>query len=181
MIVDVVIRKLREAILVGGTKDRLRQAIQALLEQRSKPDSKQLDRIKRRIRQLDKQIDRAAERLLTAPEDLMDILAPKLSVMKKERQRLQEELSSLDSQLQPKDVLAEVDAAVNRLWSFGDELQKAKPERLRELLQQAVSRIELRFKHVQRGKRMECPLVSGEIHFRTESDIFGSVNRGDWI
>ena len=42
-------------------------------------------------------------------------------------------------------------------------------------------RSDLQLGMVAREKRTECPLQSGEIHFRTgEGGIFGSVNRGDW-
>jgi hypothetical protein len=52
--------------------------------------------------------------------------------------------------------------------------------RRQEVFRQLVSRIDLRFDKVQRGKRTECPLNSGEIHLRTtEDNIFGSVSRGD--
>ena len=58
----------------------------------------------------------------------------------------------------------------------------AEPARRREVFRQMVERIELRFDKIQRGKRTECPLRSGEIHLRTGQDgIFGCVNRGDTI
>jgi hypothetical protein len=75
---------------------------------------------------------------------------------------------------------AQVEAAVSRLWRLGEDRAKAEPARRREVFRQLVSRIDLRFDKIQRGKRTECPLKSGEIHLRTtEVGIFGSVNRGD--
>lgn len=42
------------------------------------------------------------------------------------------------------------------------------------------NRIELRFDQIQKGKRTECPLNSGEIHLKTvEDSSFDSVSRGD--
>ena len=77
---------------------------------------------------------------------------------------------------------AQVDAALSRLWRLGQDMAKAEPARRREVFRQLVSRIDLRFDKVQRGKRTECPLNSGEIHLRTTEDsIFGSVSRGDSI
>jgi hypothetical protein len=68
------------------------------------------------------------------------------------------------------------------LWQLGEEMSKAQPARRREVFQLFVSRIDLRFNQVKRGKRIECPLHSGEIQLRSgEGTIFGSVNRGDWI
>ena len=44
-----------------------------------------------------------------------------------------------------------------------------------------VERIELRFRHVQRGKWMECLLESGTIHLRADFEMFGSVSRAERI
>ena len=110
----------------------------------------------------------------------MDILAPKATAMKNERQRLTVELQQAEAASKPKDLNAEVNAIVNRIWRLGDELMKAQPERLRELFKLIVDRIALRFDHVQRGKRLECPLASGVIHLRPDSPISSSVNRGNW-
>jgi hypothetical protein len=94
----------------------------------------------------------AADRLLKAPEDLMDVLAPKLSAMKKDRGRVQNELSRAESAQCVDHIDARVEEVVGRLWTIGDELQNAEPARLRELSKQANRRVELQFKHVPKGK-----------------------------
>ena len=77
------------------------------------------------------------------------------------------------------DIDAIAKAAAAKLWTLADELDKATPARARDLFQRFVSRVELRFDHVQRGKRLECPFASGEIHLNP--DMFPIVSRGDWI
>jgi hypothetical protein len=75
-----------------------------------------------------------------------------------------------------------VDAMADRLWRLGEEMANADPARRREVFRLLVDRIELRFDQIQKGKRTECPLNSGEIHLKTgEGSIFGSVSRGDRI
>ena len=101
--------------------------------------------------------------------------------MKAERERIRNELQQAGKTNKPKDIAAEVDAIVDRIWSLDRELQDAKPERLRELFNGMVERIELRFRHVQCGKRLECPLESGIIHLRADSPMFGPVSGGDRI
>ena len=94
-------------------------------------------------------------------------------------ERAAAELSRTEAARRPIDLDAEADAVVDRLWGLGEELQQADPARLRELLRRMVERIELRFKHVPKGKRVECPLTGGEI--RLHPEFFCSVNRGDRI
>ena len=69
--------------------------------------------------------------------------------------------------------------AAAKLWTLGDELEKAAPARVRELFQRFVERIELRFDQIPRGKRMECRFASGEIHMN--QSMFPIVSRGDRI
>jgi site-specific DNA recombinase len=181
VIVDVLVRKLQESVLSGGNRDRLLQKVKKAYARRTKPDGKSVSLLKRRITKLSRDIDRAADRLLRAPEDLTDVLVPKLSAMKRQWQRAEAELAAAQAARRPLDIEAEAEAAVDRIWRLGEELSNAAPARRREVLRRMVSRIELRFDHVQRGKRLECPFRQGMIRLRTDGEIFGSVNRGDWI
>jgi hypothetical protein len=145
---------------------------------RYQPDTGKVDAIRRRIAEIDRAIDRAADRLLSAPDDLMDVLAPKLSGMKKDRERLLTGLRSAEIACGPVDVESEARARVERLWTLTEEIQEADPARVRELLRNLVSRIELHFEHVQRGKRLECPFSHGEIQLNPA--MFSCASRGDW-
>ena len=73
----------------------------------------------------------------------------------------------------------DLNSMAEKVGMSADELDKAEPVRVRELFQRFVSRIELRFDHVQRGKRMECPLSKGTIFWNTE--MFSCVSRGERI
>ena len=79
-----------------------------------------------------------------------------------------------------RDIGGQVEAVAGRLLRLGDEMAKAEPSRRREVFRLLVDRIDLRFDRVQHGKRIECPVLSGEIHLRAnEGSIFGSVSRGE--
>ena len=177
-IVGIIVDKLRDVVL-AGSRDRFEDIIRKKLAKRSKPDTKRVNALRRRVGELDKQIDRAADRLLSAPDDLMDILAPKLSAMRREQERIQRELEQAEVATAPVDVDGEAKAVAAKLWTLADELDKAEPARVRELFQRFVSKVELRFDHIQRGKRMECPFASGEITLNPA--MFPIVSRGDWI
>ena len=98
--------KTRELMLCGDNRDRLLAEVKRRLANRDKPDGKQISDLKRRLKELDREIDRAADRLLRAPEDLLDVLAPKLSAMKQERARLTQMLRTAESARKPADVEA---------------------------------------------------------------------------
>lgn len=177
-IVGVIVRKLRETVLAGSRK-RLEAVIRSKLATRTQPDTKRIDSLRRKVRKLDHDIDRAAERLLSVPDDLMDVLVPKLSNMKRERERVQCELQQSELAAAPVAVDVEAKRVAAKLWTLADELDKADPARVRELFKQFVSRIDLRFDHVQRGKRMECPFSKGEITLNQA--MFPIVSRGEPI
>jgi site-specific DNA recombinase len=181
-LVDVLVRKLQESVLTSHNLDRLRTALRRQIAQRQAVDAKGSDASRKRLSDLNREIDRAAENFLRAPAEVLDVIGQKLTALKRQRDHLQEELTRAASAKRPKEADASVEAVVGRLWRLGEEMAKAQPARRREVFRLLVSRIDLRFGRVRRGKRTECPFQSGEIHLRTgEGGIFGSVNRGDWI
>lgn len=181
-LVDVLVRKLQQTVLGGDNLTRLKKSLRRQIEDRSKATPKETSDLRRQLADLDREIDRGAENFLRAPADLLDIVGAKLTAMKRQRTHAQEELRRLEAASKPGDMEGEVDAAVAHLWRLGEEMGRAEPARRREVFRLLVDRIELRFDRVSRGKRTECPLLSGEIHLRTsEGSIFGSVSRGDRI
>jgi site-specific DNA recombinase len=173
----VLLGKLREAVLAGGCRDELRNRIIARLRAKAAGPS-DAEALRKRLDSLDQEIQTGARRLLKSPDDLADILGAELSTLRRERDRVADELEAVP---EPIDVEATADEAIDRLWSLADELQKARPERLRELLRRMVARIDLHFDRVQRGKRLECPFSNGTIHLRPDPAMCRVVSRGDWI
>ena len=181
LLVEVMVRKLQETVLSGNNLDRLREALHRQIEKRCAVSSGDTGAMKKQLAALNREIEQAAANFLRAPTEVLDLVGEKLSALKRQRDHLQDALRAAERATTPVDAIAEVDAAVGRLWRLGEELATAEPSRRREVFRQFVDRIELRFDKVQKGKRTECPLKSGEIHLRTgEGTIFGSVSRGDW-
>jgi len=129
---------------------------------------------------LDGELEHGTRRLLRAPDDVADLMGAELSTMRRERDRLAGELTAMES-LKPTDVPAEADRIVDRLWSLGRELEKAKPARLRELVRRMVARVDLWFDSVQKRTRTEHPFLRGCIDLRPDPSlvVFNSVNRGE--
>ena len=75
----------------------------------------------------------------------------------------------------------EADTVVDRLWTLGEELQEAPPARLRELVRQMVTRIDLRFNRTKQGRRTLYPFAGGKVSLRPSPLMYRLVSRGDWI
>jgi DNA invertase Pin-like site-specific DNA recombinase len=162
--------KLRDVVLAGGHRDKLRQLIVDRLAARQKADPKHAKGLEVKLSDLERQIKTGTDRLLKSPEDITDLLAPQLSAWRKERDHVATELAAYAKQSRPADIEAEADATVDRLWTMADELDldNAEPARLREVIRRMVSRIDLWFEHVPQGKRTLCPLAKGTIELQAD-------------
>ena len=100
-LMTLVLRKLKEVAFSDGNREVLERKIRERLEARQKAKPANADKLRKRLSELSRDIDRAAERLLTAPDDLMDLLAPKITAMREERDRLQRELKATAQQSSP--------------------------------------------------------------------------------
>ena len=175
-----LLNKLREAILAGGHRGELRRRIVDRLEQRRRVDPAELEGLRTRVAELDRQLEHGTKRLLRAPDDVADLLGAELSKLRRERDRLAGDLAELE-RTEAGDVEAEADAAADRLWNLAEELTKAKPARLREIVHRMVARIELHFGQVKKGTRIERPFSNGTIDLRPDPVLSKLVSRGDWI
>ncbi len=177
----VLLAKLREVVFCGGHREALRDRVVARMEARAATDPAELDAMRGRLATLDAEIEQGARRLLRAPDDVADLLGRELSAMRRDRDRLVSQVSDLEGAAAPVDVAAEADAAVDRLWGLAEELEKAPPVRVRELVRRMVARVELRFGRVEKAKRVECPFLKGRIELRPDPLLCSPVSRGDWI
>ena len=178
-LVDVLVRKLQQMVLSTDSLERLRKALRQQISQRRNRGNQGAEQLGKRLADLDKAIDRAAENFIRAPAEVLDVLGKKLTSLKRQREHINQELRESKTAAKPQDVDDQIESAVGRLWRLGEEMAKADPARRREVFRLFVSRIDLRFDQVKRGKRTMCQLKSGEIHLRSEEGtIFGSVNRG---
>ncbi len=181
-LVDVLVRKLQDSLLTPHNLERLGSALRAQLRAQAATSPAGLEAMRKQVSELNREIDRAAENFLRAPAEVLDLIGAKLTAMKRQRDQLQEQIRRAKAAAQPRDIDAQVQDLLSRIEHLGQELAAADPARRREVFRLFVSRIDLSFGRVERGKRTECPFESGEIHLRTgEDDIFGSVSRGDRI
>jgi len=164
----VIVRKIQERYLSDDALARLRRDLEKALE-RSRPRPRDLDRLRREIDSLDQKIDRGAERVFEAPDDLLPTLYRKLEDFRSDRDRLRTELDSLrsrDTRSNGKDDKV-VDRAIDALRSLREALSKANPADTKRLLSQIVTKIEL---HFTEGKgRRKRDFTHGTIYVRPDA------------
>ena len=153
-----LVRKLRDTVLCGGQRDELARRVRERLECRHKPDPAAEKALTGKVAELDREIEQGTKRLLKAPDEIADLLGAELARILRERDRLGAELVALEDHA-PADLEADVEATVDRLWTLADELGKANPARLRELVRRMVARIDLWFDAKQIGPRVERPFL----------------------
>ena len=144
-LVDCIVRKIQEQYLSESAIDRLRDALREE-QQRGRPRPRDLNAIHAQIETLDRKIDRGADRVLEAPDEIVPTLYRKLEELKAERDQLQAELASSNraTKSQGSDQ-AEVERAIDELKCLGVALTKADPADTKRLLSSIVTRIELHF------------------------------------
>jgi len=186
---DFIIRQLQEALLGGQAKDELRACIRKRLAAKVSPaEPGQVEAMKRKLAECNQRVEKWTENVLDADPDVKDLLSAKLSGLRKERDRLADELAKLDTTTttskKPADLDAEAERVASHLWTLAADLHRAEPVRVRELFNRMVDRIELWFGDVTRGTRGKTTvrrLSNGILHLRPDSTIFRLVNRGDRI
>jgi DNA invertase Pin-like site-specific DNA recombinase len=162
-----VVGAIRNDFLDPANLDLLRQEVrrQEEAERGGANPSADLDK---RIAALRAKIDRDAEKWFEAPPSLTGILGAKLEEKRVELARLEEERRGLAKPAQTED---DLDAAVGEIVAGLDKLEApgADPALLRDVVQQLVERIDLRFKHIPYGgKRLKSVLVGGKIRLRPD-------------
>jgi hypothetical protein len=141
VLTDFIIAKLRETILAGGDKDEMRKSVRQRLTAKKAVKPAQTDALRKKVAELDRALEQGTKRVLSAPDDVADLLAEELSKTRKERERVAVELERNVAQQKPIDVEAEIEATVAHLWALATELNRTKPERLRELFNRIVQSI----------------------------------------
>lgn len=101
----------------------------------------------------------------------MDVLAPKLAAMKRERSELADSLAATQSTPQPKNVEGIVKMAMDRLTELAAEFKTADQTKLQELIRRMVSRVELWFEpNPERKGTIRC--CRGSIELREDPVAF---------
>src|SRR5262249_55668 len=89
---------------------------------------------------------------------------------KEERDRLTEELESLQHPRERADLSDILRAVEEKLYRLRECIAEANPHQVRNLLQEMVTKIELHFTHVQRTGKVRSVFQRGVIYIRPQED-----------
>lgn len=161
----LVVAKLREHVFEGGDRERLREKIRQRLEAQAKGGTLDVDRLRKKLADLNREIDQAADRFLKAPAEVAELLLPKLSAMKAERDKAKAALESANrSRRADRSIEAQTDAALAKLEAVLTDLESIDTHgRGHELVRRLVSRVQLWFERVDVGRRTEYHCTLGLI------------------
>jgi len=163
-----VVGMIQREYLGAEAVDRLRQQIRK--QQRADRRMPRVDQkeLRKRIRDLDQQIDQGAERVFSAPDAIVQKLYAKLERLREERDRAQDQLTASETPQSGRDKKdeAEVEEALQTLTDLHTAIDNADPADLRDLLAGVVSRIELRYSHDTSGKKTKNTFEHGTIFVR---------------
>jgi DNA invertase Pin-like site-specific DNA recombinase len=170
---------LQQAFL-GPGRDELVQRVRSDLEARTDRSGDDTGRLRKRLAALDGEIGNLV-RLARMTPDVAEVAA-ELERLQSERETVKAELARVAGATCPDDVETEAQRVADRLWQLGEAMKTAKPETLRELIRQAVSRIVCRFeKGTTKTGRTRCKLVKGKVLLRPSpwwSFLSGCGNNG---
>lgn len=174
-VVDCIVRKIREDFLNPDNLRKLEAEIKWQLDGRGKPDPTQAKKVRAQLAKLQHQIDQGAERVLSAPAELVEVLSAKLRGWQEEQRRLKTELDGLDKPKAKGKAGPSVDEVIAPLWELEKRLATANPAMVREVIRQTVSRVECHFERRERAGRMVRTLARGLIHLRVDKQIVRDV------
>jgi site-specific DNA recombinase len=165
-LVATILEKLQTELLAPEAIQALRDEIRRQDEAARTPiDAKEPDRLRRRLANLDKQIDQGAERCLSAPASIAQTLYAKLESLQDERQETQSRLTALEASRTAGggNLDKDTEDALAGLWALRDSFAHAQKATQGDLLREAVSRVDLHFRSFARGTQTRSEFTRGEI------------------
>jgi DNA invertase Pin-like site-specific DNA recombinase len=139
---------------------------------------RQVESLKRRLRQLKGDLAEGIDRLRSIDRSLLARYQEGLKALQAEQDQLEAELRHAESAPRPAEaLLAKVDRAVAKLQELSTAVAAKEPDRLRELLAEVVTKVEMWFSHETQGKRVRCKFARGLVWLREDvALIYEGVN-----
>lgn len=153
-----VLDRIQRTVLSDKNLQKIETALRRKLKSRSRqqPDTKPLER---KLSKLNADIDKAADRLLRADDDLMDILSPRLRELRQDRDRVASQLK-------------------NQQRQNSTVIRQGSPQERRDVLLSIVDTITVEFEQEQRGSRTFSKVTGATITYnkriRDESRVHNS-------
>ena len=177
-LLGAVAKKLAAAYFNAASLAKLRDAIRA--HQQGSDDAVPERALAARIADLDRQIDKAAERLMDLDDAVFDVFNAKVRKLKEERATLASQLEIVRAKtVSAEDLDTRVDRIVKRAEHFARALKAGNPDLARATLHEMIDRVELWFDHGTNGSRQRTKFARGMIYLHTASQLPGSTDLSD--
>jgi DNA invertase Pin-like site-specific DNA recombinase len=158
-LVKVVLEQIRKAFLDPERLAALRAEVAALEEARRSDTN--LAKLERTLAELEKAIRLGNGRLVTLPEDRLPGVVEELRRLEAERDGVRAELHRARHESLAADLEAKVAEAERVLWDLQNALREEDAPRLRQVLREVVSRVELHFTHRRRRNGQTASVLEG--------------------
>jgi hypothetical protein len=174
LLLDQLLNVYTDPERLAGVRQKLLERVEA--KHRRAPGD--VERLRRRLADLDAEIRDAARNVLRA-KDNVDLLNEALSELRKQRDRVARDLEAAErTQAKPADgAAAVVEKAVARLADLREQLRKArrqgKSELLGEVIRQMVSRVDVYFEPAGMGKRRWFRFAKAVVKIRPVLEVTG--------
>jgi DNA invertase Pin-like site-specific DNA recombinase len=156
--------KLQE-IYLGPGRDALVEEIKKQLQDEPKVKSNDLERLKKRLANLEKEVNRLVKAIRTT--DIGE-LVEELSLVQAERGRVKAELAQAGKLTDPIDFDAEAERIADGLLEIGEKLTDSDPAIVREVLNQFVSKITCKWERYGKTKT-KSRLIGGTVELRPQT------------
>jgi DNA invertase Pin-like site-specific DNA recombinase len=172
-LVGVVIDHFQKPEVREALRDEIRRQEEAERQGREDPTAS----VGARIAELDRKISQGAEKWLTAPPGLSELLGDKLEEWRKERDRLHAQRKEL---ARPAPTLGELDEAVEKILAGVSRLRELDPATAKLVLREVIGKVECRFDHLPYGEaRTRSVLTGGTIDIREDVLLCRPVHLGN--
>jgi DNA invertase Pin-like site-specific DNA recombinase len=171
-ILDCIVRVIEREYLSEKAIERLTTKFRKLASRRAVVPI-DAGRLRKRIEDLDRQVDRGADRVLSAPETLVGTIYAKLERLRRERDRLQAELNAAVKPETGSDGGEDekVEEAVAALRDLRSAFKDADREDLREMLRQLIVKVEVEFTHQEHNGRTKNVPRGGTLLIRPDKTL----------
>ena len=166
-VLDKLVEHLQAVYLAPKRIDGLRRQLLGRTRDKHATAPGRVKELSRRLDNLDDEIRRAAQNVLRCAENI-DVLNEGLTALRAERAKVDRQLAEAE-RVQAAPVVeseAQVEAALARLETLRDRLADAPPDKLGEVLRLLVSRVDVFFEPVEKGRKQRHRFSRGVVTLR---------------
>jgi site-specific DNA recombinase len=169
-LLDCLTRKLQDAILDPRNAEKLREEMRRQGEKAVRSRPAKAAGMQSRIDELARKIDAGIERMSLIDHDLLTEYAAKVRAWKAEREKLSADLNHLINPPEHVNLDEVFHTAERQMYRLREAFAKADPFKVREVLRELVTKVELWFDHRPMKGKTRCIFRRGVIHVRPQQD-----------